>query len=942
MDLSQMVSVCATFHHLVNHTFYLLLDAFKKSDMQPQLMSLIVSNPTLLQQYMSMMQNQQQQQQQLLLNVYLQQMQQQQQQQQLLLLLQQLQQQQSSQPQQSQSVLSSFSQNLQNLSNNLANTATLLSNNNNSTMDFGLNQPTNPPLNNQELPIDQIQVQEKKPTLQLITPTENHAGKNKVQGVSINEYAPPQDVPTTTTIYEFDEDESEGEKQEDDILSPLSDSVSSPELSDVEDEETNEGDGSTSPVIQATEVVHPLEGVEAPVSPSVPPTNAFDNKTKDLPTRALTQYFRDISPVVNTSMRLNTGANILTQAVAAAVNVKPVAVTSHPPMAALTNTFYQLPTTVPSAATTVETGLDSKGKRKRTPAAAHNDDYAYFLDTEELPDGDDDENQGHRKYAAREMTNISMNELIHGKSAASSNGMKISFYAWDGMLIDQLRHPSDPTKTAVPTLQEWVTLFHSKPLLTEYEFTILENLAFNPAMEQTVVELIKYALHFQKKHDLSYKQTYGWGYLKEQLTLGRSSMLCTVFWTTYVIYLYHHPQYQQFKIPTIQEFKEKYIDSTHHVFAAIDTIELNRLYLFANFLLIAFYIVPAYRNEVLLLKMAAAIERSGKKYQISTSGQMIATTRRRMIYRKLSGIIPHSPSTGASATCGSGPSSALASEHAHPIEGIVLSSNMVIPGENKRRRATSLPPTVPHPALVHGLPDNGVPLPALSPDLPMRSNNTTSMTLPSFTTIGGAPISSTINGNSATKPAASNPLIPTVSQQDMKVRNSNTYTQPSAPSYLTNPAFSSFVDEQSRVTGNNARSHQTSPPQTVKKSSYVSTGNPRGRPRKDAPPRYSFPSKTQIEALQREHERHHPTQYPSNLVPTTAQSMRGLNNTVAPMPRPGGNGPVVPSLAAAQRSANVVMTISGEIIHDGRVSNGTFATPNGTTSSVPDTTSATL
>ncbi len=36
----------------------------------------------------------------------------------------------------------------------------------------------------------------------------------------------------------------------------------------------------------------------------------------------------------------------------------------------------------------------------------------------------------------------------------------------------------------------------------------------------------------------------------------------------------------------------------------------------------------------MLLKIAAALERSGKKYQISSSGQMIATTRRRLIYRR--------------------------------------------------------------------------------------------------------------------------------------------------------------------------------------------------------------------------------------------------------------------------------------------------------------------
>jgi len=92
----------------------------------------------------------------------------------------------------------------------------------------------------------------------------------------------------------------------------------------------------------------------------------------------------------------------------------------------------------------------------------------------------------------------------------------------------------------------------------------------------------------------------------------------------------------------------------------------------------------------LLLKMAACIERSGKKYQISTSGQMIATTRRRMIYRKLSGILPHSPSTGASHTSATGPSSAL--YPAHLIEGVMGTGP-----SQKKRRAISMPPTVLHP-----------------------------------------------------------------------------------------------------------------------------------------------------------------------------------------------------------------------------------------------------
>lgn len=74
-------------------------------------------------------------------------------------------------------------------------------------------------------------------------------------------------------------------------------------------------------------------------------------------------------------------------------------------------------------------------------------------------------------------------------------------------------------------------------------------------------------------------------------------------------------------------------NTTLPIFTNLDELELERLICYRNLIVASFNVFSAIGNEVLSLKISAALERSGRKYQISASGQMMSTTRRRLIYR---------------------------------------------------------------------------------------------------------------------------------------------------------------------------------------------------------------------------------------------------------------------------------------------------------------------
>ena len=271
-----------------------------------------------------------------------------------------------------------------------------------------------------------------------------------------------------------------------------------------------------------------------------------------------------------------------------------------------------------------------------------------------LDDGDDDDDECYFVPGMKRKRNSYIN--------------KISFYAWDGLLIEHVKNYDNTDLVNVPTLHEWLCIFANNDITTSYEYSVFVRIASDEYINDIITTLKVYAISHQKKNDSVYKREFGWMYLKDQLKFGRTQMLSTIYWTIFVVYMYHHSDYQQYKI-TDDEFRIKYVLSNVHssnnttsnnvignsngisgssttfngivtsnagnaLFNNLDEVEFKRLVQFRNVLAIAYHILPAHRNEVLLLRIAACLERSGKKYQISSSGQMMATTRRRLIYRR--------------------------------------------------------------------------------------------------------------------------------------------------------------------------------------------------------------------------------------------------------------------------------------------------------------------
>jgi hypothetical protein len=229
------------------------------------------------------------------------------------------------------------------------------------------------------------------------------------------------------------------------------------------------------------------------------------------------------------------------------------------------------------------------------------------------------------------LTHPPQSQLSQQQSSTLNN--KISFYAWDGLLVEITKNLHIPDYCSVPNLDEWMKIFQDCEILFPEESAVLVRCAESPTLSSDAELLRQHVVLHGKKCD-AYKRVFGWNHLKDQLKLGRSQMLSSVYWSIYVIFLFHSPEWQHLKIGRAELIAD-YIDSeANPIFANVDELEILRLIQFRNVLRIAFLIIPPHRNEVLLLRIAACLERSGKKYQISSSGQMLATTRRRLIYRR--------------------------------------------------------------------------------------------------------------------------------------------------------------------------------------------------------------------------------------------------------------------------------------------------------------------
>ncbi len=137
---------------------------------------------------------------------------------------------------------------------------------------------------------------------------------------------------------------------------------------------------------------------------------------------------------------------------------------------------------------------------------------------------------------------------------------KVSFYAWDGLLIETLRNFDTPNIVAVPTPVEYLQFFQNRQILNEYEYRIIEQILLSTPhdIDKIVESFQHYAYMHNKKNDFAYKLAYGWDYLKEQLKNGRTQMLNTIYWSCFVIFLYYHSNYAKYKM-SFEEFHEKYL-----------------------------------------------------------------------------------------------------------------------------------------------------------------------------------------------------------------------------------------------------------------------------------------------------------------------------------------------------------------------------------------------
>lgn len=256
-----------------------------------------------------------------------------------------------------------------------------------------------------------------------------------------------------------------------------------------------------------------------------------------------------------------------------------------------------------------------------------------------IEDNSEDDTPHHHHKSSSSSTRRASNSAgisasrVRGSNGNNLIGTKVSFYAWDGILIDQVKDRSNDIRiTRVCTMDEWLACFEDWNAITPQEYNALAGLIHDPNIDRIVESLRQAARHNNRKNDALYKKAFGWDYLKDQMKIGRTQMITTIYWTTYVIYLYHHPAMQHLKMDR-DTFLNERVDRNNPHFQNIDNLEIERLLQYRNALICAFQIIPPHRNEVMMLKIGACVERSGRKYQISSSGQMLSTTRRRTLYR---------------------------------------------------------------------------------------------------------------------------------------------------------------------------------------------------------------------------------------------------------------------------------------------------------------------
>jgi hypothetical protein len=202
-------------------------------------------------------------------------------------------------------------------------------------------------------------------------------------------------------------------------------------------------------------------------------------------------------------------------------------------------------------------------------------------------------------------------------------------------------------------MQAWVLLFRDLNVITRYEYQVLWKIVLDPRLDQTALMFKHFTLTTNRKNESNYRRDFGMNYLKEQALFGRTQLLSTIYWATYILYFYHHPSYVTTRM-TLDEFVQEYVqppplsqpvvpvpggdennnfstttttstnnnnnninnNKLHDVayFQQLDHVELERLVQFRNLLLVGFLIIPPKKSEWLLLRAVSTLERSGRYY----------------------------------------------------------------------------------------------------------------------------------------------------------------------------------------------------------------------------------------------------------------------------------------------------------------------------------------
>lgn len=249
-------------------------------------------------------------------------------------------------------------------------------------------------------------------------------------------------------------------------------------------------------------------------------------------------------------------------------------------------------------------------------------------------------------------------------------------------------------------MHEWVLLFEDLNIVTRHEYNVLLKLATDPRLEQNARILKQFAWTSNKRNETSYRRDFGLHYLKDQSRYGRTSMLQTLYWSTFILYFYHQPMNFNRRI-TKDEFICEYINRkcqveddekngsssagdgekngelklepengplledkkdsiskinnivastdqqiaetygyhrTHNnqYFQEIDDLEIERLVQYRNLLTAAFIIIPPKRSEVLAMRAVAVLERSGLKYPFTPA--TTASTQHSSVGGKMIGL----------------------------------------------------------------------------------------------------------------------------------------------------------------------------------------------------------------------------------------------------------------------------------------------------------------